>query len=48
MEQYKIIKQQINNNLLFKLSQIGYALNCDVLFTNRIPEIRQDINIVNF
>jgi hypothetical protein len=26
------------NNLLFKLSSIGYALNCDVALTNRSPE----------
>ena len=39
MEQYNIIKKQINERLIFKLSQIGYALNCDLLFTNRIPSI---------
>jgi hypothetical protein len=48
MEQYKNIKDTINNKLLFKLSQIGYALDCDLLFTNRIAEINQDINLVNF
>jgi hypothetical protein len=47
MENYKILKQNINNKLLFKLSQIGYALNCDLLFTNRIPEIQQNLNLVN-
>jgi hypothetical protein len=47
MEQYKIIKDQINKILLFKFSQIGYALDCNLLFTNRIPEIKQDINLVN-
>ena len=48
MENYKIIKNSVNNKLLFKLSQIGYALYCDILFTNRIPEIVQDINLVNY
>jgi hypothetical protein len=48
MENYNIIKQKVNNRLLFKMSQIGYALHCDLLFTNRIPEIIQDINLVNY
>lgn len=47
MEKYNIIKNTVNSKLLFKLSQIGYALNSDILFTNRIPEIVQDINLVN-
>lgn len=47
MENYNIIKNAVNKNLLFKLSQIGYALSCDLLFTNRIPQIAQDINLVN-
>jgi len=48
MEQYNIIKKQINARLIFKLSQIGYALNCDLLFTNRIPSIRQDVELANY
>jgi hypothetical protein len=48
METYKIVKDKINKKLLFKMSQIGYALHCDLLFTNRIPEIVQDINLVNY
>lgn len=47
MQDYTMIKNSINSRLLFKLSQIGYALNADLLFTNRIPEITQDINLVN-
>jgi hypothetical protein len=31
MENYNIVKQQVNNRLLFKLSQMGYALHCDLL-----------------
>jgi hypothetical protein len=37
------IKDIINNKLLYKLSQIGYALNCDLMFTNRVPEINNTI-----
>ena len=48
MEQYNIIKKQINTRLIFKLSQIGYALNCDLLFTNRIPSIIQDVELANY
>jgi hypothetical protein len=48
MENYNIVKQRVNNRLLFKLSQIGYALHCDLLFTNRIPEIVQDVKLVNY
>jgi hypothetical protein len=33
----------VNQRLIFKLSQIGYALYCDLLFTNRIPEIEQNV-----
>jgi hypothetical protein len=47
MDNYNTTKNIVNNRLLFKLSQIGYALNCDVLFTNRIPEIEQNIKIVH-
>lgn len=47
MENYKIVKDNVNKKLLFKMSQIGYALHSDLLFTNRIPEIVQDINLVN-
>ena len=48
MENYNIIKTKVNNRLLFKMSQIGYALSCDLLFTNRIPEIIQDVNLANY
>lgn len=47
MEQYTLIKNYENTKLRFKLSQIGYALNCDLLFTNRNPQIDQNINLVN-
>jgi hypothetical protein len=47
MEQYNLVKKQLNDKLLFKLSQIGYALRCDLMFTNRIPNIDQNINLVN-
>ena len=47
MENYNQVKQSIGNNLFFKLSSIGYALNCDLLFTNRIPEIDNNLELVN-
>jgi hypothetical protein len=46
MEKYNIIKNEVNKRLLFKMSQIGYALHCDILFTNRIPEIEQNVELV--
>lgn len=36
MEEYKEIVEWYKSTLLFKLSQIGYALNCDLLFTERL------------
>jgi hypothetical protein len=47
MDNYIITKTQVNDRLLFKMSQIGYALYCDLLFTNRIPEIEQNVELVN-
>lgn len=46
MDNYNTIKHTVNSRLLFKLSQIGYALNAEILFTNRVHEIVQDINLV--
>lgn len=46
MEHYKEIKQQVNDKLIFKMSQLGFALYCDLLFTTRLPQIPQDINQV--
>jgi hypothetical protein len=39
MEEYKEIIQYYNSTLIFKLSQIGYALNCNLLFSNRLEKI---------
>jgi hypothetical protein len=47
MEHYNAIKSDVNKRLLFKLSSIGYALSCDLLFTNRLPEIEQNVELVN-
>jgi len=47
MENYNIVKNDVNNRLIFKMSQIGYALNCDLLFTNRIPEVEQNVHLAN-
>jgi len=47
MEEYNLIKSKVNDKLIFKLSQIGYALYCNAMFTNRVNQIPQDINIVS-
>jgi hypothetical protein len=47
LEQYNIIKNQNNDRLIFKLSQIGYALNCNLLFTSRIPSLEQNVELAN-
>lgn len=47
MEEYNLIKNKVNDKLIFKLSQIGYALYCNAMFTNRVKHIPQDINIVS-
>ena len=46
MEEYKEKKDYTNNKLIFKMSQLGFALNCDLLFTTRLSYIPQDINMV--
>jgi len=38
--------EELNNKLRFKLSSIGYALNCEVAFTNRNKIFSQDVNAV--
>jgi len=40
------IYKSLDKKLIFKLSQIGYALSSDIAFTNRIKS-NQDINLVN-
>jgi len=47
MEEYILIKKKVNDKLIFKLSQIGYALYCNAMFTNRVNQIPQDINVVS-
>lgn len=39
MEEYKEIIEWYKSKLIFKLSQIGYALNCNLLFTDRLEKI---------
>ncbi len=46
MDEYNRIKKDFDDKLLFKLSQIGFGLNSDLLFTNRIP-ICQNVELVN-
>jgi hypothetical protein len=36
MDEYKEIIEYYKSTLIFKLSQIGYALNCDLLFSDRL------------
>lgn len=36
MEEYKEIVEWYKSTLIFKLSQIGYALNCNLLFSDRL------------
>lgn len=36
MDNYKLIVELYNSTLFFKLSQIGYALNYDLLFSYRL------------
>jgi hypothetical protein len=38
MEEYKEIIEWYKSSLIFKLSQLGYALNCNLLFTNRLEK----------
>jgi hypothetical protein len=45
MQSLNVLKLQINNKLLFKLSCIGYALNSTLFLTNRIPEIQNHLTI---
>jgi hypothetical protein len=37
------IKNKYDNKLLFKASQIGFALNADLAFTSRIAEMKNDV-----
>jgi hypothetical protein len=39
MEEYKEIIQYYNSTLIFKLSQIGYAVNCNLIFSDRLEKI---------
>ena len=38
---------ELNNKLIFKLSSIGYALHCNLAFTNRNNIFKDDVNLVN-
>jgi hypothetical protein len=46
MEEYKQIKDATNDKLIFKMSQLGFALHSDLLFTTRLSYIPQDINML--
>jgi hypothetical protein len=47
MEKYICAKNNNNNNLLFKFSSIGYALNSNLMFTNRINDMIIGLELVN-
>ena len=42
MEEYKEIIDWYKSTLIFKLSQIGYALNCNLIFSDRLEKIDMD------
>ena len=42
MEEYKEIIDWYKSTLIFKLSQIGYALNCNLIFSDRLEKIEID------
>lgn len=40
-------KEELNKLLRFKCSQIGFALQCDLAFTNRVPHLEKNISTLN-
>ncbi len=50
MDNYKLIVEWYKSTLLFKLSQIGYALNSDLLFSDRLEllPIHNSIELIPF
>jgi len=50
MDEYKEIVEYYNSILLFKLSQIGYALNCDLLISDRLEllPINKCLNLLKY
>lgn len=50
MDEYKEIVDWYNSTLIFKLSQIGYALSCDILFTERLSllPIDKSLNLLKY
>jgi hypothetical protein len=42
MEEYNEIIKWYKSTLIFKLSQIGYALNCNLIFSDRLEKINID------
>lgn len=41
-----ILKYKYNSKLLFKLSSIGFGINADLIFTNRLSDQNTDVNEV--
>lgn len=50
MEEYKEIIKWYKSTLIFKLSQIGYALNCNLIFSNRLEflDIYKSLQLLTF
>ena len=42
MDEYKEIIEYYNSTLIFKFSSIGYALTCDLIFTDRLKLLTID------
>ena len=50
MEEYKEIIKWYKSTLIFKLSQIGYALNCNLIFSDRLQylDINKSLQLITF
>ena len=50
MDEYKEIVDYYNSTLIFKFSQIGYALNCTLIFTDRLKllPIKKSLDLVKY
>jgi hypothetical protein len=50
MEEYKEIIKWYKSTLIFKLSQIGYALNCNLIFSDRLQylDMNKSFQLINY
>lgn len=42
LDKYNDIKNNLNDLILFKLSQMGFALNCDLILSHRLSSLMKD------